>query len=117
VAKAACATGTLRYTWSTPEVTGTIVYAPTVMTPEVPWDVKAFRNEDPQFPHHSTLDQLFTDQKFEAYRVLGCCAATSAIAAMDEATGTGQVVLATAPAANGGPSSRRRMLLWVGRES
>jgi hypothetical protein len=116
VAKAACATGTLRYTWSTPAVTGTIVYSPTVMTPELPWDVTAFRNEDPQFPHHSTLDQLFTDQKFEAYRVLGSCAATSAMSAMDEATGTGQVVLATAPAPNGGPGSRRRMLLWVGRE-
>jgi hypothetical protein len=115
IAKAACATGTLRYTWSTPEVTGTIVYAPTVMTPEVPWDVKAFRNEDPQFPHHSTMDQLFTDQKFEAYRVLGCCAANSAMAAMDEATATGEVVLAPAP--NGGPSPRRRMLLWVGKES
>jgi hypothetical protein len=61
------------------------------------------------------MDQLFTDQKFEAYRVLGCCAANSAMAAMDEATATGAVVLAPAP--NGRPSSRRRMLLWVGKES
>jgi hypothetical protein len=67
-------------------VTGTIVYAPTVMTADLPWDVHAFRQKDDAFPHHSTLDQLFTDQKFEAYRVLGYYAGESALEAMDHAT-------------------------------
>lgn len=85
VAKARCAIGALRYTRSTPEVTGTIVYAPTVMTADLPWDVRSFKEEDEAFPHHSTFDQLFTDQKFEAYRVLGYYAGESTIKAMDEA--------------------------------
>jgi hypothetical protein len=33
--------------------------------------------------HRSTFDQLFTDQKFEAYRVLGYFAGQSAMRAMD----------------------------------
>ena len=73
-----CATGLIRYTRSTTgvtegptHVTGRLVYAPTVMTADLPWDIHAFKQEDEAFPHHSTLDQLFTDQKFEAYRVLG----------------------------------------------
>ena len=53
------------------EVKGTMVYARNVMTGEVPWDVKAYHETDPTFPHNSTADQLYTDQKFEGYRVLG----------------------------------------------
>jgi hypothetical protein len=83
VAAEGCAAGVLRYTRCDPEVTGTIVYAPTVMTRKLPWDVHAFKKQDESFPHHSTLDQLFTDQKFEAYRVLGEYAGRSAMKAMD----------------------------------
>jgi hypothetical protein len=50
-----------------------------------PWDVRAYRERDPQFPTNSTLDQLYTDEKFEAYRALGYYQATKAIAAMDDA--------------------------------
>jgi hypothetical protein len=53
------------------------------MTADLPWDVHAFRAQDAAFPHHSTADQLFTDQKFEAYRVLGFHAAGRAMKAMD----------------------------------
>ena len=78
-----CAVGTIEYTRPYP-MTGRIVYAPTTMTKQLPWDVLAFKEHDKVFPHHSTLDQLFTDQKFEAYRVLGVNAGEAAIAAMDE---------------------------------
>ena len=95
-AKARCATGAFRFTRtstglppSPQQATGTIVYAPTVMTGDLPWDVHAFRERDEAFPHHSTLDQLFTDQKFEAYRVLGYYAAHSAMEAMDLAVREG----------------------------
>jgi hypothetical protein len=37
----------------------------------VPWDVLAYRAKDPVFPHHSTADQLYSDERFEAYRALG----------------------------------------------
>jgi hypothetical protein len=59
------------------------VYVPTVFTENLPWDVRALKEEDKRFPHHSTLDQLFTDQKFEAYRMLGYCGAEAAMKAMD----------------------------------
>ncbi len=85
IARRSCATGTLKYTRSHPAVMGTIVYVPTVMTAKLPWDVHALKQEDPEFPHHSTLDQLFTDQKFEAYRMLGYCGAQHAMKAMDSA--------------------------------
>jgi hypothetical protein len=86
IALARCATGVLRYTRSNPEVTGKIVYAPTVMTAGLPWDVQAFKRKDDVFPHHSTVDQLFTDQKFEAYRVLGYYAGQTAMDEMDAAS-------------------------------
>ena len=90
LAKHSCATGTVRFTrtsaghpLTSDQVSGRIIYVPTVMTSDLPWDVHAFKAKDPSFPHHSTLNQLFTDQKFEAYRVLGYHAAANAIDAMD----------------------------------
>jgi hypothetical protein len=66
-----CVRGDITYADGTP---GTLVYARTVMTEKVPFDVTAYHDDDPKFPHHSTADQLYTDQKFEAYRALGYCA-------------------------------------------
>jgi len=84
VAKARCAAGTLTYMRSDPPVTGKVVYVPTVFTENLPWDLRALKEDDNRFPHHSTLDQLFTDQKFEAYRMLGYCGAVAAMSAMDD---------------------------------
>src|SRR3954451_4276859 len=78
-----CATGTFRYTRLESEVEGTLVYAPTVITEDLPWDVLAFRKVDQKFPHTSTANQLFTDQRFEAYRMLGYEAGRRAVEAMD----------------------------------
>jgi len=44
---------------------GRLVYVPTVVTAAAPWDVHAYRQQDPVFPHHSTAGQLYTDQRFE----------------------------------------------------
>lgn len=63
-----CAVGIIKHHGT---VVGRLVYAPTVLTPGVPWDVRAYKDADPVFPHHSTGDQLYTDQRFEAYRALG----------------------------------------------
>jgi hypothetical protein len=48
-----------------------LVYARSVVTDSAPWQVRSFQTADPVFPHHSTMDQFFDDQKFEAYRLLG----------------------------------------------
>ncbi len=63
-----CVTGTIKF----PEgPAGTLVYTRTVMTAAAPWDVHSYHDADRTFPHHPTADQLYTDQKFEAYRALG----------------------------------------------
>lgn len=83
-AAAAAVTGTITY----PDgATGTIVYARNVVAPGAPWDVLAHQRKDADFPHDTTLDQLYTDQKFESYRALGEHAATYALALMDPEPG------------------------------
>lgn len=70
-----------------PARVGRLVYATNVVTKTAPWDVKAHRKEDPVFPRHSTFDQLYKDQRFESYRVLGLRAAGSAVELMGGACG------------------------------
>jgi hypothetical protein len=57
------------------------------MTAAAPWDVHAYHEADGKFPHNPTADQLYTDQKFEAYRALGLTAAANAVALMEQGTG------------------------------
>ena len=33
--------------------------------------IRRYRLDEPDFPHHSTADQFFTEAQFEAYRSLG----------------------------------------------
>lgn len=76
-----CVVGKITYPGSRPNV-GRLVYARTVVTKDLPWDVHAYHEGDKTFPHHSTADQLYTDQRFEAYRALGEWAGKHAIAAL-----------------------------------
>jgi rhodanese-related sulfurtransferase/uncharacterized BrkB/YihY/UPF0761 family membrane protein len=80
-AKQDTVTGTLTYRDGTK---GTIVYARNVISPGEPWDIRAHQLKDPRFPHDSTLDQLYTDQKFESYRALGAEAGAHAAERMAE---------------------------------
>lgn len=48
-----------------------LVYAKAVLTTETSWDLQAFKERDARFPNHSTSQQVFTDEQFEAYRSLG----------------------------------------------
>jgi hypothetical protein len=73
-------TGTFRY--REPLMTGRLVFAKAAVTDEMPWDVKAYGEKDPSFPTASTIDQLYTDQKFEAYRALGASTAARAVREM-----------------------------------
>jgi rhodanese-related sulfurtransferase len=63
---------------------GYLVYARNVMAPGGPWDVRAHQRDNPSFPHDSTVDQLYTDQKFESYRALGAEAGVRAVARMND---------------------------------
>ncbi len=66
------------------ELTGTIVYCRAAVTEDAPWDVKAYHEKTRRFPYHSTFDQLFDDQQFEAYRALGAHAGRRAVAKVRE---------------------------------
>jgi hypothetical protein len=79
VAKADMATGRISYRDGSK---GTLIYVRNTITPKAPWDAKAYHKADPRFPHNPTVDQLYTDQKFEAYRVLGQRAGEEAVEAM-----------------------------------
>ncbi|MFN2388805.1 MAG: patatin-like phospholipase family protein [Actinomycetota bacterium] len=79
-----CAVGSFRYPGSGSQqgVEGELVFVKASVTPDAPWDLRAFRRKDPRFPGHSTIDQLFTDQKLESYRALGSHGARAGIAAL-----------------------------------
>ena len=68
-----------------------IVYCRAAVTDDAPWDVLAYQEKTRRFPYHSTFDQLFDDQKFEAYRSLGAHTARRAVAAMSKGDGAGRL--------------------------
>jgi hypothetical protein len=82
LAKKDMARGTITYPDGS---TGTLIYVRNSITAAAPWDAKAYHKADPRFPHNPTVDQLYTDQKFEAYRVLGQRAGAEAVGAMSSA--------------------------------
>ncbi len=114
LAECDCVCGTIRFppTETFPAgAEGSLVYARTVMTTDAPWDVHAYHDADRTFPHDPTVDQLYTDQKFEAYRALGELAGEHARSRMAEAAARGKASPPPPPpppsptwaSSNGGP--------------
>jgi hypothetical protein len=52
-------------------VAGILVYLQGSLTGDEPPDVRQYAEENPTFPHQSSLDQFFTEAQFESYRALG----------------------------------------------
>jgi len=50
---------------------GELVYLKASDLPDMPMDVRAYRNAHDAFPHQPTLDQFFSESQFESYRQLG----------------------------------------------
>jgi hypothetical protein len=50
---------------------GEIIYLKASDLPDMPMDVRAYRNAHDSFPHQPTLDQFFSESQFESYRALG----------------------------------------------
>jgi Patatin-like phospholipase len=48
-----------------------IILTRAVLTPTTSWDLRSFEKRDGRFPRHSTRQQSFTDEQFQAYRSLG----------------------------------------------
>jgi hypothetical protein len=52
-------------------VMGQLIYLKAADPPDVPMDVRAYRNGHDDFPHQSTANQFFSESQFESYRMLG----------------------------------------------
>ncbi len=50
---------------------GKLIYLRPCDLPDVPIDVRSYRNANGDFPHEFTLDQWFSESRFESYRGLG----------------------------------------------
>ncbi len=76
---------------------GHIVFAKLGVTTDVPADVLSWRQANPMFPTDGTADQLYTDQRFEAYRALGAFTAVGAIASMRSLRNPGRALGVPSP--------------------
>jgi hypothetical protein len=61
-------TGTVTYPDDT---TAKLLYVKPTLTGDEPSELLTFRKANPQFPHHSTVDQLFDWTMVDGYRRLG----------------------------------------------
>jgi hypothetical protein len=50
---------------------GILLYIKNSLTGDEPTDLINYKLEEPSFPHHSTIDQFFSESQFESYRQLG----------------------------------------------
>ncbi len=79
--------GTFTYTWDEPNRPpreGTLYLCKLGVWADAPWDVRAYAMRHPTFPTDSTLQQLYDDEEFEAYRALGQAAAHTMLAAQSD---------------------------------
>ena len=67
-----CALGLIRYDRLHARAgVGYLLYIKTTLCGAEPQDVAQYRNEHPEFPHQTTVDQFFDEPQFESYRRLG----------------------------------------------
>lgn len=79
--------GTFTYTWDEPNRPpreGALYLCKLGVWADAPWDVRAYAMRHPTFPTDSTLQQLYDDEEFEAYRALGQAAAHTMLAAKSD---------------------------------
>jgi hypothetical protein len=60
-------------------VKGRLIYCKAALTHGDPWDVKAYAEKEHDFPAHGTVHQLYREERFEAYRMLGFHTARDAV--------------------------------------
>lgn len=54
-----------------PREVGYLLYVKLSLTGNEGEFIRRYKMDEPEFPHHSTADQFFTESQFEAYRALG----------------------------------------------
>ncbi|OOP55358.1 MAG: hypothetical protein AYP45_14990 [Candidatus Brocadia carolinensis] len=67
------AIGTIEYTKvdSKSSSDGILVYIKASLTGDEPMDIKSYKTQHDTFPHQTTMNQMFDESQFEAYRTLG----------------------------------------------
>ena len=76
----AYAHGTFTYPDDTGPAAHHLFYMKLAVPAGAPWDILAYQDRHPSFPTDSTLQQLYDDEEFEAYRELGYYCATAILA-------------------------------------
>jgi hypothetical protein len=73
LSKSAVTTGKITYpaVAGYPQAHGELVFAQAVLTPDMPYQLLDFPQDDPGFPRDSTADQWFNAAQFDAYQQLG----------------------------------------------
>jgi hypothetical protein len=84
-----CALGTIYYPRKEGETdeslsTGVLLYIKSSFTGDENDYIIDYKRRNPDFPHETTLDQLFTEEQFEVYRALGFHAVDSAFKLVDK---------------------------------
>jgi hypothetical protein len=84
-----CALGTIYYPRKQghkedSDSTGVLLYVKSSLTGDENDYVIEYKRRNPSFPHETTLDQLFTEEQFEAYRNLGFHAVNNAFKHVDK---------------------------------
>ncbi|MCP4303964.1 MAG: hypothetical protein GY788_03600 [bacterium] len=69
---------------------GILVYCKAAVRDGDPADVLAYQDRYPDYPSHSTGDQLFDHEQFEAYRKIGHAAGMDAVSTMSDARDNGR---------------------------
>lgn len=103
-----CALGTIYYPRKAPDEseadsTGVLLYIKSSFTGDENDYVVDYKRRNPEFPHETTIDQLFSEEQFEVYRALGFHAVNSAF------KGTDNVSMIPAMAVWEGAKSRHQL--------
>ena len=81
-----CAVGRITYSWKNgcPDRTGILIYIKSSLTGDENDYVFHYKKRYWAFPHETTLDQMFSEEQFEAYRALGYHAANGFFTRRDD---------------------------------
>jgi hypothetical protein len=86
VALARCGYAIARITYGD-TTTGTLVYLKAAALQEMDLELRGYKGKIPDFPNESTLDQFYSDEKFEVHRGLGFFLTSQMLAALSKHTG------------------------------
>jgi hypothetical protein len=112
-----CALGTIYYPRKVGgekdvnDSTGLLLYIKSTFTGDENDYIVDYKRRNSTFPHETTLDQLFTEEQFEAYRALGFHAVNSAFKGTDKVSMKPEPALWLGVAATNAEEKRLRAIL------